>query len=57
MAKISIPNQKKAYKDLSKRLNQYTRKVLAIYAMLAKEAAKLAVDVGYDGSDEFSFSN
>lgn len=57
MAKISTPNQKKAYKDLSKRLNQYTRKVLAIYAMLAKEAAKLAVDVGYDGSDEFSFSN
>lgn len=57
MAKISIPNQKKAYKDLSKRQNQYTRKVLAIYAMLAKEAAKLAVDVGYDGSDEFSFSN
>lgn len=57
MAKINTPNQKKAYKDLSKRLNQYTRKVLAIYAMLAKEAAKLAVAVGYDGSEEFSFSN
>lgn len=32
-------------------------KVLAIYAMLAKEAADIAISVRYDGSDEFSFAN
>lgn len=57
MARIKTPNQKKAYKDLAKRLNLYTKKVLAIYAMLAKEAADIAISVGYDGSDEFSFAN
>lgn len=57
MARIKTPNQKKAYKDLAKRLNLYTKKVLAIYAMLAKEAADIAISVRYDGSDEFSFAN
>lgn len=57
MANIKTPNQKKAYKDLSKRLNQYTKKVLAIYTMLAKEAANIALSEGYDGNDEFLFAN
>ena len=57
MANIKTPNQKKAYKDLSKRLNQYTKKVLAIYTMLAKEAASIALSEGYDGNDEFLFAN
>ena len=57
MVKIKTPNQKKAYRDLSKRLNQYTKKVLAIYTMLAKEAAEIAISEGYDGCEEFSFTN
>lgn len=57
MAKIKTPNQKKTYKNLSKRLNQYTKKVLAIYTMLAKEAADIAISERYDGSEEFSFAN
>ena len=57
MANVKTPNQKKAYKDLSKRLNQYTKKVLAIYTMLAKEAASIALSEGYDGNEEFLFAN
>lgn len=57
MAKIKTPNQKKAYRELAKRLNRYTKRILAIYAVLANEAAKMAISAGYDGDKEFSFDN
>lgn len=57
MAKIKTPNQKKAYRELAKRLNRYTKRILAIYTVLANEAAKVAISAGYDGDKEFSFDN
>ena len=57
MTKPKLPNQKKAYKDLSKRLNGYTKKILGIYAALAKEASKIATSTNYDGDGEFSFAD
>ncbi len=57
MTKPKLPNQKKAYKDLAKRLNGYTRKILGIYAVLAEESAKIATSTGYDGDGEFSFAD
>lgn len=57
MTKPRLPNQKKAYKDLSKRLNGYTKKILAIYAVLAKESARIATSTNYDGDGEFSFAD
>lgn len=55
--KPKIPNQKKAYKDLSKRLNAYTKKILLIYAELANEASKIALSTNFDGEGEFSFAS
>lgn len=55
MARRTLPNQRKAYKDLNKRLNGYTRKVVAIYSMLAYEGALYALENGYDGDGEFRF--
>lgn len=57
MTNAKLPNQKKAYKDLSKRLNTYTRKILAIYDVLSKESAKIATSTDYDGDGEFSFAD
>ena len=49
MKKPKLPNQKKAYKDLGKRLNAYTRKIISIYETLAKESAKIATSTDFDG--------
>lgn len=57
MSRRTIPNQRKAYKDLRKRLNGYTRKIVAIYSMLAYEAAEYAIENGYDGEREFHFND
>lgn len=57
MKSKNLPNQKKAYKNLSKRLNGYTKKILAIYEVLATESAKIATSTNYDGDGEFSFSD
>lgn len=57
MKKSKLPNQKKAYKDLAKRLNGYTRKILSIYAVLAKESSKIAISTNYEGDGEFSFAD
>jgi hypothetical protein len=57
MKKPKLPNQKKAYKDLSKRLNAYTRKIISIYETLAKESAKIATSTDFDGDGEFSFDD
>lgn len=57
MKKPKLPNQKKAYKDLGKRLNTYTRKIISIYETLAKESAKIATSTDFDGDGEFSFDD
>lgn len=57
MKKPKLPNQKKAYKDLGKRLNAYTRKIISIYETLAKESAKIATSTDFDGDGEFSFDD
>lgn len=58
MAKPKLPNQKKAYKDLNKRLNGYTKKVLLVFSTLAEEASNVATELGYDGeSGEFRFKD
>ena len=57
MKKPKLPNQKKAYKDLGKRLNTYTRKIISIYETLAKESAKIATSTDFDGDGEFSFAD
>ncbi len=57
MKKPKLPNQKKAYKDLGKRLNAYTRKIISIYETLAKESTKIATSTDFDGDGEFSFGD
>lgn len=57
MGKPRLPNQKKAYKELSKRLAGYMMRVRNIYDRLNEKAAMLVESVGYDGSVEFSFAD
>lgn len=57
MGKPRLPNQKKAYKELSKRLAGYMVRVRNIYDRLNGKAAMLVESVGYDGLKEFSFDD
>ncbi len=57
MGKPRLPNQKKAYKELSKRLAGYMMRVRNIYDRLNEKAAMLVESVGYDGLAEFSFDD
>lgn len=57
MGKPRLPNQKKAYKELSKRLAGYMMRVRNIYDRLNEKAAMLVESVGYDGLTEFSFND
>ena len=57
MGKPRLPNQKKAYKELSKRLAGYMMRVRSIYDRLNEKAAMLVESVGYDGLAEFSFND
>ena len=57
MGKPRLPNQKKAYKELSKRLAGYMMRVRNIYNRLNEKAAMLVESVGYDGLTEFSFDD
>lgn len=56
MAKPRIPNQKKEYRKLNRRLAQYMSSVHAIYMGLCDEVAQTAVGTGYDGEGKFSWS-
>lgn len=51
MAKPKIPSQKGAHRDLSLRLNRYVALVGEIYDALNLEAAKIAIETGYEVSD------
>ena len=55
MAKPKLPNQKKAYKSLEKRLIQYVASVRAIYEELNKEASQIALRTDYDPTGEKPF--
>lgn len=57
MGKPRLPNQRKAYKELSRRLARYMMQVRSIYDRLNEKAAAIVESVGYDGSVEFSFSD
>ena len=57
MGKPRLPNQRKAYKELSRRLAGYMMQVRSIYDRLNEKAAAIVETVGYDGSVEFSFSD
>lgn len=57
MGKPRLPNQKKAYKELSKRLAGYMMRVRNIYNGLNEKAAMLVESVGYEGLAEFSFND
>lgn len=57
MGKPRLPNQRKTYKELSKRLAGYMMQVRMIYDRLNEKAASIVESVGYDGSVEFSFAD
>lgn len=57
MGKPRLPNQKKAYKELSKRLAGYMMRVRNIYDRLNEKVAMLVESVGYEGLTEFSFDD
>ena len=51
-----IPNQKKKYKELEKRINTYTLELERIFETLNTEAARLALITSYDNTGEELFS-
>lgn len=53
----NIPNQKKAYDALNKRLVNYVAQVQSIYDRIASQVATAIDGVGYDGTAEFLFEN
>lgn len=57
MGKPRLPNKRKEYKELSKRLAGYMMQVRVIYDRLNEMAASIVDSVGYDGSVEFSFAD
>lgn len=59
MARPSVPNQRKLYKDLEKRIRSYTLLIEDIYDSLAEEAASIALSTGFDIDSKrpFSFSD
>lgn len=57
MGKPRLPNKRKEYKKLSKRLAGYMMQVRMIYDRLNERAASIVESVGYDGSVEFSFAD
>lgn len=57
MGKPRLPNQKKAYKELSRRLAGYVMQVRSIYNRLNEKAASIVESTDYDGSVEFLFDD
>lgn len=53
----NIPNQKKAYDALNRRLVNYVSQVQSIYDRIASQVATAIDGVGYDGSAEFLFED
>ena len=57
MAKPRIPNQKKQYQLLNRRLAAYMAAVRRIYGELNGEAARIALSTGYDGKQPFAWKD
>lgn len=57
MAKPRIPNQKKQYQLLNRRLAAYMAAVRRIYGELGSEAARIAASTGYDGKKPFAWKD
>lgn len=57
MATPRIPNQKKQYQLLNRRLAAYMAAVRRIYGELGSEAAKIAASTGYDGKKPFAWKD
>lgn len=57
MGKPRLPNKRKEYKELNKRLAGYMMQVRKIYERLNEKVASVVESVGYDGAVEFSFSD
>lgn len=57
MGRPRLPNNKKAYKGLSRRLAGYMSQVRNIYDRINEKVASLVESVGYDGSTEFFFAD
>lgn len=57
MGRPRLPNNKKAYKGLSRRLAGYMLQVRNIYDRINEKVASLVESVGYDGSTEFFFAD
>lgn len=57
MSRIKLPNQKKAYQSLDKRVLLYISQIQAIYDEAARKTANLVVDIDYDGTEPFSFAS
>ena len=55
--KPNIPNQKKNYQALNKRLGGYMTQVIGIYDSICGKLANIINTTDYDGSVEFSFSD
>lgn len=55
MAKARTPNQRKAYQELAKRLQEYSAKVIRIYESIALEASRIALTTSYSTDDEKPF--
>jgi hypothetical protein len=55
--KAKIPNMKKGYQALNRRLNSYVLQVYYIYETMNREAAKIAIRTGYDGTMPFRWAD
>lgn len=57
MATAKLPSQKSLYSKLNKRLAHYVTLVQNLYDRYNLEAAKIALNAGYDGDGEFHFDD
>lgn len=57
MATPKLPSQKSLYNKLNKRLSHYVTLVQSLYEKYNLEAAKIALNTGYEGGGEFHFDD
>lgn len=57
MATPKLPSQKSLYNKLNKRLSYYVALVESLYDKYNLEAAKIALNTGYEGDGEFHFDD
>ena len=57
MSTPKLPSQKSLYSKLNKRLAHYVTIVQSLYDKYNLEAAKIALNTGYEGDGEFHFDD